>query len=298
VELRFFTDAAGRATALEAGDVDVMGELPPLDAVRLQADSRFTIIPVPVPGQSLGMILNTQRPPLDDVRVRRALLLSTDREAIVKAIFGGQSRVADSPLTAATFGYTSTLAGRSGYNIDAARELLRDAGYADTGSDGVLVRNGQPLVLDAVLMTWGSVPDVAQLLQSQWAAAGIRLHTQTLTYPAALEAANQGNYHLIPQNYAGSDPDLLHTYYHSGAQFNWSRVSDSALDDLLDRARQSTDSQERARLYAQAQVRITDLGLLIPIRDPVNLNGASARVRGLRYDAQGWFPILHDVSLP
>jgi hypothetical protein len=37
--------------------------------------------------------------------------------------------------------------------------------------------------------------------------------------------------------------------------------------------------------------------LLIPIRDPVNLNAASVRVQGLRFDAHGWFPLLHDVHL-
>jgi peptide/nickel transport system substrate-binding protein len=297
VEFRFFTDPAGRATALEAGDVDVMGELPPLDAARLRKDSRFVIIPVPVPGQSLGMILNTQRPPLDDIRVRRALLLATDRDAIVKAVFGGQSPVADGPLTAATFGYTATLAGHIRYQPDEAGRLLQEAGYVDSDGDGVRDRDGQPLALDAVLMSWGSVPEVAQLLQSQWKEVGITLRTQTLTYPAALEAVRQGAYHLIPQNYAGSDPDLLYTYYHSGVPFNWSRASDAALDDLLDRARQETAPDGRAALYAQAQQRVLDLALLIPIRDPVNLNAASARVHGLRFDAQGWFPILHDVSL-
>ncbi len=40
-----------------------------------------------------------------------------------------------------------------------------------------------------------------------------------------------------------------------------------------------------------------ELALLIPIRDPVNLNTASARVQGLRFDAHGWFPLLHDVYL-
>ena len=297
VEFRFYSDPAGRATALEAGDADVMGELPPLDAVRLQSDNRFRVIPAPIPGQSLGMILNTHRPPLDDIQVRRALLLSTDRDAIVKAIFGGLSPVANGPLAAATFGYTTTLGQGNGYQPDKARQLLQEAGYVDMDGDGIRDRDGQPLALDAVLMTWGSVPDVAQILQSQWATVGVRLRTQIVTYPAALELARQGDYHLMPQNYAGTDPDLLHTYYHSGAPFNWSRAADAALDDLLDRARQNSDSTERAHLVAQAQERINELVLLIPIRDPINLNGANARVQGLRFDAQGWFPILHDVSL-
>jgi peptide/nickel transport system substrate-binding protein len=297
VEFRFFTDPAGRALALEAGDADVMGELPPLDAARLRQDDRFVIIPIAIPGQSLGLMLNSQRSPLDDARVRQALLLATDRNTIVQAIFGGESPPATGPLTAVTFGYASSLADRYSYDPDEALRLLEEAGWADSDGDGIRERNGQPLTLDAILMTWGSVPEVAQLVESQWAEAGITLRTQTLTYPAALEAARKGEYHVIPQNFSGSDPDLLWTYYHSGQPFNWSKISNAPLDDLLDQARNTADPAQRAELYDQAQQRIMELALLVPIRDPVNLNATSTRVQGLRFDAHGWFPLLHDVYL-
>jgi peptide/nickel transport system substrate-binding protein len=297
IEFRFFTEPSARALALEAGDADVMDEVPPLDAARLRQDKRFVVIPVSLPGESVGFMLNVQRPPLDDVRVRQALLFATDRAAIVQAIFGGESPVANGPLAAATFGYDPSLAGRYPYDPKEATSLLVEAGWTGLNSSGIRERNGQPLVLQAILMTWGSVPEVAQLLQSQWAKVGIDLRTETLTYPAALEAAGVGNYHLIPQNFAGSDPDLLWTYYHSATPFNWSKVSDPALDSLLDKARSVTDPTQRVALYAQAQQRIMELALLVPIRDPLNLNAASARVNGLRFDAHGWFPLLHDVYL-
>jgi peptide/nickel transport system substrate-binding protein len=297
IEFRFFTDPAGRALALEAGDVQVMGELPPLDAIRLRDAPRFNIIPVAVPGQPLGFMLNTQQPPLDDVRVRRALIFATDRDAMVQAIFGGQSPAAVGPLTASTFGYDPSLAGLYQYSPDKAAALLQEAGWVDSDGDGIRDRDGQPLVLKAALMTWGSVPEVAQLLQAQWAQVGVSLQTEVLTYPAALQVAREGTYHIMPQTYSGSDPDLLWTYYHSGEPFNWSKVSDIGLDGLLDQARGTSDPAQRIQLYQQAQQSIMEQALLIPIRDPVNLNAASARVQDLRFDAHGWFPLLHDVYL-
>jgi peptide/nickel transport system substrate-binding protein len=297
IEFRFFTDPAGRALALEAGDVQVMGELPPLDAIRLRDDPRFNIIPVAVPGQPLGFMLNTQQPSLDDVRVRQALIFATDRDAMVQAIFGGQSPIAVGPLTASTFGYDPSLAGLYQYSPDKAAALLQEAGWVDSDGDGIRDRDGQPLVLKAALMTWGSVPEVAQLLQAQWAQVGVSLQTEVLTYPAALQVAREGTYHIMPQTYSGSDPDLLWTYYHSGEPFNWSKVSDIGLDGLLDQARGTSDPAQRIELYQQAQQSIMEQALLIPIRDPVNLNAASARVQDLRFDAHGWFPLLHDVYL-
>lgn len=50
-------------------------------------------------------------------------------------------------------------------------------------------------------------------------------------------------------------------------------------------------------VYAQIQRSIMDQALIVPIRDYVNLNGMSARVQGLQFDAQGWFPWLYDVKL-
>jgi peptide/nickel transport system substrate-binding protein len=297
IEFRFFTDPAGRALALEAGDAEVMGELLPLDAARLRQDSRFGVLPISIPGQPLGLMLNTQRPPLDDIRVRQALLFATDRTAITQAIFGGESPPATGPLTAATFAYDPSLAERYPYNPDEALALLEEAGWTDSDGDGILEQDGDLLVLDAVLMTWGSVPEVAQLVQSQWAKIGIGLRSETLTYPAALKAAREGEYHIIPQNFSASDPDLLRTYYHSGELFNWSKMSDATLDDVLDQARSISDPAQRVELYTQAQQRIMELALLVPIRDPINLNAANRRVQGLRFDAHGWFPLLYDVHL-
>jgi peptide/nickel transport system substrate-binding protein len=242
-------------------------------------------------------MLNTRQPPLDDIRVRQALLFATDRTAIVQAIFGGESPPATGPQTAVTFGYDPSLAGRYPHNPGQALALLEEAGWVDSDGDGTLEQGDQPLSLDAVLMTWGSVPEVAQLVQSQWADVGITLRTETLTYPAALEATREGSYHIIPQNFSGSDPDLLRAYYHSGEPFNWSKISDKTLDDLLNSGRSETDPARRVELYSQAQRRIMELALLVPIRDPVNLNAASASVKGLRFDAHGWFPLLHDVYL-
>jgi peptide/nickel transport system substrate-binding protein len=74
-------------------------------------------------------------------------------------------------------------------------------------------------------------------------------------------------------------------------------VRDEELDWLLDAGAQALDEAERLEFYAQAQQRIMDLALILPVRDYVNLNGISVKVKGLRYDGRGWFPWLYDVYL-
>jgi peptide/nickel transport system substrate-binding protein len=297
IEFRFFADPATRSPALETGEADVMGEIPPQDVARLEENPDYRIEAVPIPGVSLMVFVNTTRPPLDDILVRQALLYSTDREAVVSTIFQGTSPVAYGPLAAVTWGYEPAVRGYYAHDPARAAALLDEAGWSDTDGDGVRDQDGRPLVLDFYLMGWGHMPSVGQLLAAQWAELGIGVNSQVVSYPEALELAGEGQHHLIPFNLSGSDPDILRKFFHSQAGSNWSKVNDAELDAWLESAAHTSDPAERATLYSQVQLRVMDEALVIPIRDYVNLNGVSSRVQGLRFDAQGWFPWLIDATV-
>ena len=300
VEFRFFVDPAGRAPALESGAVHVMGEIPPVDATRLDQDADFRLLKVAVPGQPLQMYMNTTNAPLDDLRVRQALLYATDRQAIVDTVFMGFSPVAYGPLNRSTFGYDGSVESLYPFDLAKAQELLDEAGWQDTDGDGIRDKGGERLALKTELMGFGFIPEVGQILQQQYLNVGVQLDTELLTFPAALQVATEGNYHLIPFTFSSSDPSILRSAFHSSnadGGFNWSKVRDAQLDAWLDQGQQTLDPQDRAAIYGQIQRLIMDQALIIPIRDYVNLNGISARVQGLQYDAQGWFPWLYDVTL-
>lgn len=296
IDFHFRVDAATRAPALETGELQVMGEMPPRDAVRLDADADFSLHAVPIPGQPAQFFLNTQNQPLDDVRVRKALLYATDREGIVQTIFVNTSPAAFGPLSAATCGYNAAVRELYAYDPAKAAALLDEAGWLDNDKDGVREKDGMPLQLTMALGRWGFNPEMAQLLQSQWAQVGVELKAEVVPYPALLEAGREGSHHLIGFNLFGRDPNLLWTFYHSNGGFNFSHVADQVLDGLLDQAAVITGS-ERDVLYAEIQQRIMDQALVLPMRDYVNLNVARSDVKGLRFDAQGWFPWLIDVTL-
>jgi len=297
ITFRFFTDPSTRSPTLETGSADVMGEIPPQDAVRLEDSPDFRVEAVAIPGVSLMLFMNTQRPPLDDVAVRQALLYGTDRETVVSAVFRDTSPVAYGPLSAVTFGYEPAVRGMYAYDPARAAMLLEEAGWVDTDGDGMRDRQGEPLVLDLYLMGWGYMPEVGQLVAAQWADLGIGVNSEVVSYPEALELAGEGRHHLIPFTLSASDPDILRKFFHSQAGFNWSLVSDPEMDDWLEEAARVFDREQRTALYSQVQLRVMDRAWVIPIRDYVNLNGVSQRVDGLHYDAQGWFPWLIDVTL-
>ena len=300
IEFRFFTDPAVRALALESGDADVMGEMPPQDAARLEANPEFTLYDVPVPGQPLQFFLNTAKAPTDDLRVRQALLYATDRQAIVQTIFMGYSPQAYGPLAAVTMGYDPAVEEMYAHDPVQAEALLTEAGWTDTDGDGIRDKDGQPLVLQDYAQSWGYLPEVSEMLQAQLKDVGIDLQVQVVAFPAAMEAAKNSEHHLAAMVFSGSDPSILNSTYladNVDGGFNWSKMRDPELDRMLKEAMSAIDLTQRANLYMQAQERIMELALVMPIRDYVNLNVSSARVKGLQYDRRAWFPWLHDVHL-
>jgi peptide/nickel transport system substrate-binding protein len=300
IEFRFFVDPATRAPALESGAADVMGEILPIDADRFDSDPNFELLRIPIPGEPLQMFINTTQSPTDDLRVRQALIYATDRQAIVDAVFMGYSPPAYGPLSRVTWGYDSGVESFYAYDPQQAEQLLEQAGWRDTDGDGIRDKDGQKLVLKTILMTWGLLPDVGQILEEQLRQVGVQLDTQVLAYPVAVQTAAEGRYHLSPFVIFGSDPDILSSSFHSSnadGGFNWSKVRDPELDALLEQGMQTLDQEKRQAIYAQIQQRIMEEALIIPIRDYVNLIGASSHVKDLRFDTQGWFPWLYDVRL-
>lgn len=297
ITFQFYVDPPSRALALENGEAQVIGEIPPRDAARL-AQRGFTVHPIPIPGQPLQLLFNTRLFPTDDVHVRRALILGVDRQAIVETVFGSYSPVAMGPLSASTAGFAPEAA-FPGYDPQAAQDVLHAAGWIDDDGDGVRSLNGQPLKLHIVVPTWGSNPEVAQLVAAAWENLGAEVSLTTAAgFGILKEAQAAGDYHAIGINFFGTDPDLLRSFYTTDGLYNWSGVSDPEIDRLLITASGLTsDRQARMQAYAEFARLARDQALLLPIRDYVNLVVADPRVQGLRFSPQGWFPYLIDLRL-
>ncbi|HMK09259.1 MAG TPA: ABC transporter substrate-binding protein, partial [Anaerolineales bacterium] len=295
IVFRFYEDPATRALALENGDVDVMGEVPPLDARRLGDSGTFTLQAIPISGQPTQFLFNTARPPTNDPEVRRALIQAVDRQAVVSTIYGESSPVADGPLSHNNWAFSQASPFPS-YDTAAASDRLEAAGWA-VGPSGVRQHDGQPLQLKIVAPSWGYHPEVAQLLEAAWEAIGAQVEVQVAPgFGLLKEAVQSGDYNLVGSEFFGTDPDVLRPMFASGGLYNWMNVADPALDDLLERAATTAVSQnERRTLYAEAAQRIQDQSLILPVRDYVDLVVANARLTGLRFNYQGWFPLLLDL---
>lgn len=298
ITFRFFIAPETRRLALESGDVSIVGEILPEDAQILLANRDYQVYTQPLAGQPLQFYFNTTRFPTDDIRFRQALLYATSREAIVDTVFFRNfSPVAYGPLTANSLYYDEGIADFYTSNIQQARALFNNAGIRDSDNDGFLDQEGIPLKLKIVIAGWGSLPEVAALLQSQWREIGLQVEIQQVpNFTELLNAANSGDYNLIALNDFGTDPSILNRYFLSTGDRNLSRFSDPDLDTWLLQAAQSNDAAVRRQLYSLVQRKIMEQALVLPIRDYVNLVGWSTDLEGLIFAAPGWWPLLANLQ--
>ena len=129
VEIQTFPDAAGSTQALLAGEVDIMMEVQPSDFSRVEQASEVTALRTPS-GRFIDVVMDCSQPPFNDKRVREALALTIDRQAMIELVAEGYGTPGnDSPVNSAYRYYSG--AELTQPDPAQARELLAAAGYPD-----------------------------------------------------------------------------------------------------------------------------------------------------------------------
>lgn len=298
IEFRFYTDPATRSLALESGEVQMIGELLPTDVELLLGNTQLRVFRVPIPGQPQQFFFNVNHAPTDELAVRQALLYATNRTEIVDAVFQGQSPVAHGPLTAVTPFYDPAVEALYPFDPTFAQSLLQGAGYGDSDNDGIWDRDGEPLRLTMVFPSWNQTPEVAQLIQSEWRDIGIEVELiRVPDFPTLRSYALEGDFNLIAFYDFGVEASMLNRFYATDGANNWSGFSDPELDGWLHEAVRQVDADTRAALYSSVQQRLMEQAVVLPIRDYVNLNGTTAKLEGVIFSAQGWWPLLRNLQL-
>lgn len=203
--------------------------------------------------------LNTRVKPLDDRRIRQALVHAIDREAIVAEVFGGRHIPARGILPPGTLGFNPKLAGHP-YDPARARALLAEAGYP--GGRGL-----------PALTVWSSVrhdgivrehEQIRRYLQDVGIEVDFQYQTNWPTFIGMLERRAAPVF-LHAWFADVPDPDnFLFKLFHSRSPRNFFGYANPVVDDLLDRARNARTPEQRVALYRQAEQMIVDDAPIIP----------------------------------
>jgi oligopeptide transport system substrate-binding protein len=204
--------------------------------------------------------LNVRLKPLDDRRVRQALLYAINREAIIEEVFSGRYIPARGILPPGTQGFNPRLTGYP-YDPSRARRLLAEAGYP--GGRGL-----PPLEIWSSVKLEALVRELGQIkhdLEAVGFEAQLNFQTDWPTYSKLI---NEGKLPVFVYAWYADVPDpdnFLFKLFHSKSPRNFFGYANSAVDDLLVAARNAPDIQRRVELYQRAEQLVLDDAPVIPM---------------------------------
>lgn len=273
VRFRPITNEATRTATMLSGEVDFTVDVAVRDVDRLKSNSDIDVVEQP----SLRIIyLNmdgwrddspaVQKPnPLKDIRVRKAIYHAIDEDTIVKNVMNGQAYPATSYIPEVFLGYNPDIK-RLEYNPEKAKELLADAGYPD----------GFEIVLDAPNNRYVNDEQIAQSVASYLQKVGIKLELnlmpKSLFFKHITTREDKTSFCMTGWADSGGEgaillKDLLYTYGEKEGYGNVNRgyYKNDKVNELIDKAYQTADKEERAKLVAEAAQIAADDVAYIPL---------------------------------
>lgn len=266
---------------LQNGEVDVPGDgIPPAKFQEVMADPAQAERVV-VGGQlHTGYItLNVTTPPFDKVEVRKAVNMAINKDRIVQ-IINGRAVPATQPLPPSMPGYTAGYAGYA-YDVEGAKALLAEAGVADGFETDLYVMNTDPN------------PRIAQAIQQDLAAIGIKANIQSLAQANVIEAGGAGTAPMIwsggmawiadfpdPSNFYGP---ILGCAGAVEGGWNWSKFCDAALDAKATEADSMADPAkvaDRMALWSDVYMGVMEQAPWVPVFNEERYTMKSPRMGG------------------
>ncbi len=265
---RAVPDAATRVADLQAGAADFIVGLDS-DAAR-QLDGNPAVQVFSAPTERVAYLgLNLDKPPFDDIEMRRAASLAIDNQGIIDGLLAAGEVPMAQLASPAHFGYAEDIEPFV-YDPDAAREITG----ANPDVAGTPVSFGTAPVFDQ---------RVVQALQQMLNDVGFDVSISMTDMPTYLAAARQEDRAARPElsfgrwSCACQDADgIQYPLLHSSS--DWSRVNDPELDRLLDEARVSLDEQVRKDNYAAASRIVRENYYALPMYQAAVLFGASSKL--------------------
>jgi peptide/nickel transport system substrate-binding protein len=280
IVFRVIPEPATAVTELMSGGIDLYRNVPPSDMARLEASD----VARPLSWSTLGftfLMFNTDDPLFEDVRVRRALTLATDRQAMIDGLVQGYGNMTAGPTAPMQWERNADIEPWP-YDPQAARRLLAEAGWRDTDGDGILDRDGRPFRFQITSNTDNVLrQDIMVALQSQFREVGVDARPRAVEFNTVVDQLMSGGFETIVLGwdlYLRFDPSQL---FETGAPYNGGGYSNPRVDELLRRARATLDREEAKPLWDEFQQILHDEQPFIFLIHDHERWGASRRLRGV-----------------
>jgi dipeptide transport system substrate-binding protein len=243
-------DPSVRYQKLKANECQILSYPNPADVAAMKADGDLNVLEQQ--GLNIGYLAyNAMVAPFDDVRVRKALNMAIDKQAIIDVVFQGSGQIAKNPIPPTMWSYNDAIVDDP-YDPDAAKKLLEEAGQAGLSMKIWAMPVQRPYNPNARRM--------AELMQADMAKIGVTVEIVSYEWGEYLERAkalDRDGAVLLGWTGDNGDPDnflavLLGCDAVGGS--NRAQWCNEDFDALIQKAKVTSDVAERTKLYEDAQV--------------------------------------------
>ena len=281
VTFRAIPENTSRTIELETGGADIIYDVDPSDVTRIEDNEELVL--VRDPNFSTTYIgFNCQKAPYDNVKVRQAVNMALDKEAIVNNVYKGTGYQAKGPLGPNVWASNQNLE-QYAYDPDAAKALLAEAGFPDGFSTTIWANENQQRM------------DIAEITANQLGAIGIKTEVKIMEWGAYLDGTAAGEHDMFILGWVTvtGDPDYgLYPLFHTdmwGDAGNRTFYSNPKVDELLETGRTSTDPAVREAAYMEVQQIVRDDAPWIFTWGGENISGTAANVKGFKQHPAGHY---------
>lgn len=264
---------SARTLLLLSGQADVISELPyimvkklgSLDAVRVVRKPGYRTI-------YIGMNLSVA--PFNDIRVRQAVAHAINKPALVQGVLSGIGTLGGSLESSVIEGTAKELQPYP-YDLAKARRLLAEAGFPNGFSTEFMVPTGR----------YNMDRQVAEAIQGQLAAVGIKAQIQSPEFGAYLAALTKGKVPLFLSGKGSPTGDMDFTQAllnHSTGKMNYFNFKNPDVDRLIQQQRVAIDPKERHRLLTELQTKVYQEGPHITLYYEDQVSAVRANVRDVK----------------
>ena len=263
VTFRFINDNAAQVAALLAGDIDGMPRFGAVQNLKqLQADKRFVVEIGSTAGKGM-LAINNKKKPLDDVRVRRAIMHAIDRQAFIAGVLEGLAKPIGSHAAPTDVGYVD-LTGLYAFNPDKARALLKDAGIST------------PLNLTLTLPPPSYARKGGEVVAAMLAKVGINAKIENVEWAQWLAGPFKGQFDLTIINHV----EPLDYMQYANPAYYWGYDS-KVFNELAKKRAEAARGRLQVQLYGDIQRQIANDAVNAFLFNPSQVSVARRGLKGL-----------------
>jgi len=276
-------DSTVRLANLRAGALDLIERILPTDIPSVRSDPKLKLLlptpPIAYTGLTINLA-NTDRaknPLGQNAKVRQALELTIDRDAINKVVFNGDFTPGNQ-WSAPTNQYYIQKFPIQPRNVEKAKALLKEAGVAT------------PITLELMVPNQPDVKAVAEVLQAMGAEAGFDLKIRLTEFTTSLDEAVKGNFQIYLIGWSGrvdADQNVINHLGCGAAPFNWGKYCNATAQAGLDEARTVSEPAKRKAAYEKALTQIEADKPLIYLYHQHWVFAYSAKLEGYKQPPDG-----------